>query len=59
MYQIVFKSVRKKTRITMKKLLDFIEKSYGVPKDEVSEISVEETENEYIYTYTIRGDKSW
>lgn len=59
MYQIVFKSVRKKTKMTKKKLLDFIEKSYGVPKDEVSEISVEETENEYIYTYTIRGDKSW
>lgn len=55
MYQIVLKPFGKKKRMTKKNLLDFVETFYDVPKNKVQEIKVEETENGYIYTYTVRG----
>jgi hypothetical protein len=55
MYQIVLKPFGRKRKMTKKQLYDFAEIYYEIPKDQIEGVEIEGTENEYIYTLSIRG----
>lgn len=55
MYQIVLKPFGRKRKMTKKQLLEFAEVFYEIPKEQIEDVQIEGTENEYIYTFNIRG----
>ena len=56
MYQIVLKPFGRKRKMSKKQLYDFAEIFYEIPKDQIEGVEIEGTENEYIYTLSIRGN---
>lgn len=55
MYQIVLKPFGRKRKMTKKQLFEFAEVFYEIPKEQIEDVQIEGTENEYIYTLNIRG----